>query len=296
MAQISGAVDLSQLSQAPGAAAPAGTYVTEVTEATFEATIRKSVQYPVVLEFYSAKAPESAQMGETLAALADAAGGTWLLARMNVDNSPQIVQALQIRAVPMVAGVLGGQLVPLWQGSMPKEEAEKVIAELLKMAAGNGILGKAEPQSPTPQDPDLPPEEDPRYTPAYDAMGSGDYATAEAEFGKLLAANPADTLAKVGKGQAGLLARVAKFDDPAETAAKADAPGADVDDILDAADIEVATGQAEKGFARLTSAIAEATGDDRDRLRVRLLELFDTQDPSDKVVLTARRNLATALF
>ena len=282
MAQISGAMDLSGLSQG----STGGSYVTEVTEATFEATLRKSIQYPIVLEFYSAKAPESARMGQTLTGLANAAGGTWLLARMNVDASPQIVQALQIRAVPMVVGVLGGQLVPLWQGSMAAEDAAKVITELLKMAAGNGILGKAEPQG----TPAAEPEEDPRYTAAYDAMGRGDYAAALTEFEKLLAATPNDPAAKIGKAQAGLLARVVA--DPAPVGAGP----LSVDDTLKAADLDVAGGDVAAGFARLTTAIAETTGEDRERLRLRLLELFDTQDPADKVVLTARRNLATALF
>jgi len=296
MAQISGAVDLSGLAKTPASGA-SGTYVTELTEATFEAQVRKSLQYPIVLEFYSAQAPESAKMGETLVGLANAAGGAWLLARMNVDTSPQIVQALQIRAVPMVVGVLGGQLVPLWQGSMPKEDAEKVIGELLKMAAGNGILGKAEPQAGSTAGAEAPeePEADPRYGAAYDAMERGDYAAAETEFGKLLTENPADALAKVGRAQAGLLARVAGLD-PTRVAADVAVPEPSVEAVLAAADLEVASGDIAAGFARLTTAIAASAGDDRDRLRLRLLELFDTQDPSDKIVLAARRNLATALF
>ena len=289
MAQISGAVDLSKLSAA--GANSSGMYVTELTEATFEETLRKSIKYPIVVEFYSSKAPESATMGEILSSMANAAGGSWLHARMNVDTSPQIVQALQIRAVPMVVGVLGGQLVPLWQGSMPKQDAEKVIAELLKMAAGNGILGKAEPQSTESEEE----EEDPRYNAAYDAMAREDYPTAQTEFEKLLAETPSDQLAKIGRAQAGLLARVAAYDEDVLTRVTG-MENPSIDAILQAADVEVAIGEAEKGFARLTEAIASTAGEDRDRLRLRLLDLFDTQDPSDKVVLNARRNLATALF
>lgn len=298
MAQISGAFDLSGVG--PKAATPGGSYVTELTEATFESVVRQSIKYPIVVEFYSSRAPESAKLGEALSELANEAGGSWLLARMNVDTSPQIAAQLQIRAVPMVVGVLSGQMVPLWQGSMPKEDAAKVIGELLKMAAGNGILGKAEPQgsgaaSASDAEGDQEPVEDPRYTPAYDAMGAGDYAQAVIEFEKLLAANPADAEAKIGKAQAGLLARVSTLD-----AAKVQAGVAEdkptIDALLDAADLEVATGAVEQAFSRLTTAIAESKGDDRERLRVRLLELFDTQDSSSKIVLSARRNLATALF
>ncbi|MCL1907310.1 MAG: tetratricopeptide repeat protein [Propionibacteriaceae bacterium] len=299
MAQISGAVDLSQLAQTT--AQPTGSFVTEVTEESFEATLRKSLQHAVVIEFYSSKAPESTAMGETLSSLANNAGGSWLLARMNVDTSPQIVQALQIRAVPMVVGVISGQLVPLWQGSMPKEEAEKVIAELLKMAAGNGILGKAEPQTRADEPADEgttqgeEPEEDPRYVGAYEAMAREDYATAEAEFSRLLTETPGDGLAKIGKAQAGLLMRVSGLD-PKKVMEEADGKQPSLEAILAAADIAVALGDAEKGFLLLTTAITEHTGDDREKLRLRILELFDTQDPADKVVLSARRNLSTALF
>jgi len=288
MAQISGAVDLSQLASTP---TTSGTYVTEVSEADFDATIRKSIQYPIVLEFYSGKAPESAAMGEVLAQLANEAGGAWLLARMNVDNSPQIVQALQIRAVPMVVGVLGGQLVPLWQGSMAKSDAANVIGELLKMAAGNGILGKAEPQTP----PQAEAEEDPRYKAAYDAMARSDYSAAQAEFEKLLAATPSDPLAKIGKAQSSLLARVSKMD-PSTVMALANEQDASIDAIMDATDLDIASGNLEAGFSRLTQAINRTVGDEREKLRLRLLELFDTQDPSDRAVLNARRNLASALF
>lgn len=290
MAQFSGAFDLSQVSSS----AQAGVYFTEVTPTSFEATLRKSVQYPIVLEFYSQKAPESDKMGQILKSLANAGGGGWLLGRMNIDTAPQIAQALQIRAVPMVVGVLSGQMVPLWQGSVTKEDAEKAIGELLKLAAGNGILGRAEPQQGQDQG-DATPDEDPYYKVAYDAMEQSDFPKALAEFEKLLASNPGDTLARIGKAQAGLLIRAAKLD-PLQVLARLQSDPDDLDTILDAADLDVAMGEAERGFARLTTAISILAGDDRDRLRTRLLELFDTQDPSDKVVLTARRNLATALF
>ncbi|MDR0784124.1 MAG: co-chaperone YbbN, partial [Propionibacteriaceae bacterium] len=258
MAINSGAMDLSGLAPTT---VTSGAYVTEVTEATFDSMIRKSIQYPVVVEFYSSKAPESQGMGEVLSGLANSANGAWLLGRMNVDNSPQVVQALQIRAVPMVIALLGGQLVPLWQGSMPKDDIEKVIAELLKMAAGSGILGRAEPQI-SSDDADEP-VEDPRYTPAFDAMGEGDYVKAGAEFEKLLAQTPADPVAKAGRAQAGLLARVQTLDAEATLAAVAN-PEPSLEAILAASDLDVALGKAASGFARLIQAIAATKGEDRE--------------------------------
>ena len=46
---------------------------------------------------------------------------------------------------------------------------------------------------------------DPRFAAADEALERGDFAAAEAEFDKLLQANPADAEAKAGKAQAGLL-------------------------------------------------------------------------------------------
>ena len=78
--------------------------------------------------------------------------------------------------------------------------------------------------------------------------------------------------------------------------AKAAAPDASVDDQLSAADVELATGDADAAFTRLIDQVKQRTGDERDRVRVRLLELFETLGNADERVLKARRALMTALF
>ncbi|MDR0990155.1 MAG: tetratricopeptide repeat protein [Propionibacteriaceae bacterium] len=292
-----GAIDLSTL-QTPSAAAGAvsGSFVVEVDESNFESTLRQSVRFPVIVEFYSPRDTAGASLSQALAELAEAAGGNWLLGRINVDQSPQVAQALQIQAVPTVVGVLAGQMVPLWQGTLTKDEANTYITELLKVAAANGVLGKAEPVATAADEAE--PVADPRYEAAYAAMESGDFAQAETEFGRLLAETPGDAEAKAGVAQAGLWARVGQIDQAtlaaAQQAAEAD-PGA-VDLALAAADYEVATGQAAAGFARLIQAISLTSGEDRDRLRTRLLALFETCPADDPQVLTARRNLTSVLF
>ena len=139
------------------------------------------------------------------------------------------------------------------------------------------------------------PVADPRFAAADEALERGDFAAAEAEFDKLLAANPQDAEAQAGKAQAGLLARATALD-PQAVFAKAAAPDASVDDQLSAADVELATGDADAAFARLIDQVKQRTGDERDRVRVRLLELFETLGNADERVLKARRALMTALF
>jgi putative thioredoxin len=299
-----GAVDLSQLAQRAQQSAPApplgpraeGAYVVEVTEQTFEAeTIRKSVKHPVIVELYSPRVATGQQLSDALIEIANASEGKFLLARLNVDTAPAIVQALGLQAVPTVIALLNGQLAPLFQGVLPKDQVEAAIDQLLKAAVTNGMVGRAQPvgsESPTTAEPE--PEADPRYAAADAALERGDFAGAREEFDKLLEANPNDAEAQAGRAQAGLFARAALLD-PQSTLAAADGSD-DVDTQLAAADVEMISGQAEAAFTRLLEMIKRLSGDEQNQARVRLLELFETLGNADERVLKARRDLMTALF
>ena len=56
------------------------------------------------------------------------------------------------------------------------------------------------------------------------------------------------------------------------------------------------SGQVEAAFDRLINLIKVKTGEERNEVRVRLLELFETVGNADPRVLQARRDLMTALF
>ncbi len=301
-----GAVDLSALKQkaqqqsaaAPTAGAPGGgSYVVEVTEQTFEAeTIRRSVKHPVVVELYSPRVATGQQLSDALAEIANASGGRFLLARLNVDTAPGIVQALGLQAVPTVIALINGQVAPLFQGVLPREQAQAAIDQLLKAAVANGIVGRAEPvgTSSSAEDPVEEAVVDPRFAAADEALARGDFTAAEAEFDKLLAANPGDAEAQAGKAQAGLFARATRFDPQIVLAAARADDSVGVQ--LDAADVEMVSGQVEAAFDRLINLIKTKTGDERNQVRVRLLELFETVGNADPRVLKARRDLMTALF
>jgi len=299
-----GAVDLSQLAQQAKQSAPAsslgprtagGSYVIEVTEQTFEAeTIRKSVQHPVVVELFSPRVATGQQLSAALIEIANASDGKFLLARLNVDTAPGIVQALGLQAVPTVIALINGQLAPLFQGVLPKDQVQAAIDQLLKAAVTNGMVGRAQPVGSEQPMAEPEPEADPRFAAADAALERGDFAAAREEFDKLLQANPNDAEAQVGKAQSGLFARAAALD-PESTLAAADGSD-DLESQLAAADIEMITGQVEAAFARLIGMIKRMSGAERDQARVRLLELFETLGNTDERVLKARRNLMTALF
>ena len=299
-----GAVDLSQLTQRAqqsasgsslGPRTAGGSYVVEVTEQTFEAeTIRKSAKHPVVVELYSPRVATGQQLSDALIEIANASDGKFLLARLNVDTAPGIVQALGLQAVPTVIALINGQLAPLFQGVLPKDQVQAAIDQLLTAAVANGMVGRVEPAGSEQAAPEPEPEADPRFAAADAALERGDFSAAREEFDKLLQANPNDVEAQVGKAQAGLFARAAVLD-PQSTRAAAD-DSDDMDRQLAAADVEMITGQVEAAFTRLIGMIKRLSGEERDQVRVRLLELFETLGNTDERVLKARRDLMTALF
>lgn len=287
-----GAIDLSALKPTPPAPAGAVWWV-EADERSFESHLALSMQHPLVVEFWSPRAPSGAQLSADLKELANEAKGTFLLVRVNVDEAQGIAQALQVTAVPMVVGVIGGQLAPLFQGTTEKAQAKAVIDQLVMLAQQNGLSGRAQPVVPQGAADEAGP--DPRFEAADAALERGDFAAAVEEFDKLLAANPADAEASAGRAQAALMVRLQGVN-PADVQAKAEADPSDVDAQLAMADLEVASGLVESAFARLVVAVRLTSGDEREAARARLLELFETVGPSDPTVLKARRDLMSALF
>ncbi len=287
------AMDLSGIAAAAKAppVPPGASFVIEVDESNFESVMQLSTRHPVVVELYSPRANAQA-LSEDLIALANAAAGAYLLARVNVDTSGTIAQALGIQAVPTVIGVIAGQLAPLFQGTRSKAEAETVIAQLLQVAASNGLVGRAEPVAGGAGETD---EADPRFAEADAALERGDFATALAEYDKILAQTPNDPEAKIGRAQVALLARSGGVD-PAAVLTRAASEPTSVEAQLAAADLEVLSGRPDQGFTRLIALIRETAGAERDAVRVRLLELFEIVGPADPAVLKARRDLMSALF
>ncbi|MGI8456616.1 MAG: tetratricopeptide repeat protein [Propionibacteriaceae bacterium] len=301
-----GAVDLSQLAKA-AAPAPAGgggrsggSYVIDVDEASFDQTVvRASLQHPVVVEFHSPRVQGGQQLSDLLVELATEYAGKVLLARVNVDTAPRIVQALQqqgaLQAVPTVIGVIGGQLAPLFQGVVPKDQAKSFIDELVKAAVANGIVGRAEPVGGAEPAPEENGDPNARFAEADAALERGDFSAARTEFERLLAADPGDAEAKAGLAQVGLLDRVSTLDPGAVETAIAQ-PDPPLSARLDAADIQLVSGDAEGAFSRLIDIIRSSAGEDRETVRKRLLELFETLGNTDARVKKARTQLMSALF
>lgn len=291
-----GIVDLGQIKakqEAEKAVAKGATFVTDMTMANANDIINRSTRHVVVVEFWSAKAGAEAFSAQ-LAQLTNMNAGAWLLARCDVDDPDviPIAQQFGVRAVPTVMAIVAGQVAPLFEGTTDMAQVQDAIAQVLDVAAQNGLTGRAEPVAP-PEGAEQ--QADPRFAKADELIEAGDWNGARAEYDRLLNQYPGDADVLAGRASVGLLARNAAVTDAEGVLARADADPSDVDAALAAADIEMQVGREKEAYARLIGAVRETSGAERDRIRTRLLELFEVTGNTPDV-LAARRDLMTALF
>lgn len=304
-AAMSGAVDLAAVqaraeaaARAAEAPAPAaGQYVVDVTEESFQPEVLdRSFQVPVLILLTAARSAASEQLSSLLERLALGSNGSWILARIDVDANPRLAQALQAQAVPTVFAVLGGQLVPGFQGALPEDQLREFIAAVQQAGREAGLTGAGAAPDTEEQPPDAPAEEpdDPRFVAAEAALQEGDYPLAAQHYQSILDAEPANPEAAVALRQVRLFERI-DAQDPA-LAARADEAPDDLAAQLAAADFAFAGNDADAAFNRLLPVLARTSGDERDAVRERLLEYFDLLGPDDPRVAPARRELARVLF
>jgi putative thioredoxin len=296
---IAGAIDLSSLkapAAAPAAATSTSAHVIDVTEATFETEVlQRSMSVPVLIDFWADWCGPCKQLSPVLERLAEADGGAWVLAKMDVDKNPGISTQLQIQSIPTVLLALGGRLIQGFTGALPERDVRSFLDQVLAAAQQAGLPGAGAGAPAAAAEPAGPPPE-PELVAAEDALSREDYTAALASYDALLQRKPNDPEAVAGKAWAGLMQRTAGVQDPTAVLAAATAAPDDVAAQTAAADVEILSEQIEPAIDRLVSLVRRTAGDERDAVRVHLLGLLDALDPEDPRVLAGRRSLANALF
>lgn len=242
-----------------------------------------SLVRPVIVLMWSPRSVESQDVMNTLGKLEVEYQAKWSLARVNIDTHPEIAEAFQTKNVPYAVAIIAEQMVPLFEQAYPEAQIRLVIDKVLALSAQQGI-GEAPAEQ-------IEPEEEE----AMSALESGNYALAETAYKKWLSRKPNESLAKLGLAQTQLLIRTEGLDLNIVVEESKKSPQ-DIDLQLKAADIEIVNGGVEAAFSRLLTLIKTCTGDDKNKVKTHMLNLFALVDQGDPRLISARKELASSIF
>ncbi|MFY2862065.1 tetratricopeptide repeat protein [Mycobacterium sp. THU-M104] len=293
---LAGAVDLSGLKQRAqhnasaggpgGRAASAAPGVTEVTEVNFEDEVLiRSGEVPVVVLLWLPRNDACAQLAETLSRLAAEDDGKWSLATVDVESAPGVAQAFGVEAVPTAVALAAGRPLSSFEGVQSADQLRRWVDSLLSATEGKlkGAPDRGESEQP-----------DPELLQAREQLEAGDFDAAKASYQAILDANPGSVEAGAAIKQIDFLTRATA--QVPDAIAVADAAPGDIDAAFAAADVQILNQEVSAAFERLIALVRRTSGDERARVRTRLVELFDLFDPADPEVVAGRRNLANALY
>ncbi len=116
------------------ASPPAGP-IFDVSSKSFENhVIKASMTRPVLVDFWAPWCGPCKQLMPILEAEVNAAKGEVLLAKINIDENPDLAQALRIQSVPTVLAFFQGQPVTGFTGARPASDIKNLIAQLVKLS------------------------------------------------------------------------------------------------------------------------------------------------------------------
>jgi putative thioredoxin len=254
-----------------------------VTDADVEQTVlEESRRRPVVVDLWADWCGPCKTLGPILERTAEAHGGAFLLAKLDVDANPMVAQALGVQSIPTVVAFKDGQPVNGFVGAYPEPEVARFVGEL------------------------LPSEADAAADQAVEEVAAGDVRQGERDLRDVLEADPDNEQARLGLGA--LLADRGDLDEARELVTPL-LPNADAERVLskvrvagwtqldpDAAGVDGAKALAAAGRYREAFEQLLVLAPDDDGARAAMLDLFNVLGDDDPLVPEFRRKLSSALF
>lgn len=106
-------------------------YIIEVSESNFEYdVINYSRQTPVIVDFWAEWCVPCQTLGSILEHMAQNAKGAFRLAKVNVDDSPNLAIRFSVRSIPAVKAFRDGQVVAEFVGAQPKDRVRDFLRSI----------------------------------------------------------------------------------------------------------------------------------------------------------------------
>jgi putative thioredoxin len=107
----------------------------DVTDATFmQDVIERSKEVPVVVDLWAPWCGPCRTLTPILEDVVEAKDGEVVLAKVNVDENPQVSQAFRVQGIPAVFGLRNGKVIDSFVGAQGKEAVAAFVDGLLPTA------------------------------------------------------------------------------------------------------------------------------------------------------------------
>ena len=109
----------------------ASDFIINVNEADFEYQVLEySKSLPVVVDFWAEWCGPCRVLGPMLEQLAVEAQGTFRLAKLNVDENPNLALRYAVRSIPVVKAFRGGQMIAEFMGAQPEQRLREFLRSI----------------------------------------------------------------------------------------------------------------------------------------------------------------------
>lgn len=119
--------------------------IINVSESDFDYEVLKfSQNVPVVVDFWATWCRPCKVLSPMLEQLANEAGGTFRLARVDVDANPNLAILYNVRSIPTIKAFSNGQVVAEFTGVVPEEKVKEFIEKIIPPSPQTLALEKAD--------------------------------------------------------------------------------------------------------------------------------------------------------
>ena len=112
----------------------------DVTDSSFQTDVLdRSSTNPVVVDLWAPWCGPCRTLGPILEKVVDDTGGDVVLAKVNVDDNPQVSQAFRVQGIPAVYAVADGKVVDGFVGAQPEAAVREFVDRLLPSEADQQV-------------------------------------------------------------------------------------------------------------------------------------------------------------